>query len=292
MCIFQLMIDNGSEFKGAVQLLMDKYKVPIIQVSPYNPQENGNLEHGHAVWISALWKISAICIYNWPDYLGYTIWADHVTVKQNTGYTPYYLLYGQHLLMPYDVMDWTFHSLDWRSVEMTEDLLPLRILQISKEELLDEAFLANEKSWWKAADAFNRRHAAHMATGEYAPSKWVIVYNESLDNQHGSKGLPSGSVLLLLFSGGPQACMSFNNWMASCYVGWLHGNDSNYTIFMKIKSWLSDCLFGIPMMKIWMYLLWPKSKIHLIGCSLGTSRVLNSATSTGCQNMILGNDVL
>jgi hypothetical protein len=55
-CIFQLMIDNGSKFKGAVQLLMDKYKVPIIQVSPYNLQANSKSEHGHTVWISVLWK--------------------------------------------------------------------------------------------------------------------------------------------------------------------------------------------------------------------------------------------
>jgi len=68
-CIFQLTIDNGSEFKGAVQALMDKYKVPVVRVSPYNPQANGKSERGHAVWISALWKISTIRIYDWPDYL-------------------------------------------------------------------------------------------------------------------------------------------------------------------------------------------------------------------------------
>jgi hypothetical protein len=91
--------------------------------------------------------------------------------------------------MPYDVMDQTFHSLDWPSVEMTEDLLTVRILQISKkEELLDEVVLANEKSQLKAVNAFNRKHAAQMAASEYTPGEWVIVYNESLDNQYGSKG--------------------------------------------------------------------------------------------------------
>ncbi|KAF9512985.1 hypothetical protein BS47DRAFT_1362770 [Hydnum rufescens UP504] len=27
-----------------------------------------------------------------------------------------------------------------------------------------------------------------MATGDYHPGEWVIVYNKALDNQHGSKG--------------------------------------------------------------------------------------------------------
>jgi hypothetical protein len=189
-CIFQLTIDNSSEFKGAVQSLMDRYRVPVVWISPYNPQANGKSKRGHAVWINALWKICAIRIYDWPDYLGYAIWADCVTVKQNTGYTPYYLLYGQHPLMPYDVNDRTFHSLDWPSIESTEDLLALRMLQLSKrEDLLEEAVLANAKSWLKAADTFNRKHTAKMAAGEYAPGKWVIVYNKALDNQHGSKGM-------------------------------------------------------------------------------------------------------
>jgi hypothetical protein len=131
-CIFQLTIDNGSEFKGAVQTLMDKYKVPVVRISPYNPQANGKSECGHAVWINALWKILAIRIYDWPDYLGYAVWADRVTVKRNTGYTPYYLLYGQHPLMPYNVKDCTFHSLDWPAVKTTEELLASRILQLSK----------------------------------------------------------------------------------------------------------------------------------------------------------------
>jgi Integrase core domain len=43
-CIFQLTIDNGSEFKGAVQSLMDRYRVPVVQISPYNPQANGKSE--------------------------------------------------------------------------------------------------------------------------------------------------------------------------------------------------------------------------------------------------------
>src|SRR6266436_1220626 len=40
-CIFQLMCDNGTEFKGATEELMRKYKVPVVRISPYNSQVNG-----------------------------------------------------------------------------------------------------------------------------------------------------------------------------------------------------------------------------------------------------------
>ena len=35
-CIFQLTCNNGMEFKGAVDELTWKYKVPVVQISPYN----------------------------------------------------------------------------------------------------------------------------------------------------------------------------------------------------------------------------------------------------------------
>jgi hypothetical protein len=63
------------------------------------------------------------------------------------GYTPYYLLYGQHLLMPYNMKDKTFHSLDWPGIKSMEELLALHIIQLSKhDELLETAVQINEKS--------------------------------------------------------------------------------------------------------------------------------------------------
>ncbi len=54
-CIFQLTVDNGSEFHGATQVLMDKYKVPIVRTMAYHPEVNGKVECGHGVWIEGMW---------------------------------------------------------------------------------------------------------------------------------------------------------------------------------------------------------------------------------------------
>ena len=118
-CIFQLTVDNGSEFKGATQVLMDKYKVPIVQTLAYNPEANGKVERGHSMWIESMWRVLKGKTNEWPSLLGYALWADWVTTKRNTGYTPYYLLYGQQPLMPFDATDKTFHALDWPSVTTT-----------------------------------------------------------------------------------------------------------------------------------------------------------------------------
>jgi len=57
-------------------------------------------------------------------------------VKKNTGYSPYYLLYGQHLLLPFDITDSTFHVLDWPKVKNTVQLLALRIQQLDQRNVL------------------------------------------------------------------------------------------------------------------------------------------------------------
>lgn len=41
--------DQGKEFKGAVQKLMESFQVKIIQSSPYHPQSQGKVERNHCV---------------------------------------------------------------------------------------------------------------------------------------------------------------------------------------------------------------------------------------------------
>jgi len=131
-CIFQLTCDNGSEFKGAVENLMYKYKVPVICISPYNSQVNGKIERTQHTYLEAIWKVLQGETNQWPSKLGYALWADQITVKRNMGYSPYYLLYGQHPLLPFDVIDHTFHVLEWQAVANMAELLALRIQQLDQ----------------------------------------------------------------------------------------------------------------------------------------------------------------
>ena len=89
----------------------------------------------------------------WPDLLGSALWADRVTVKRTTGFSPYYLLYGQDPMHSFDMTDRSWHALDWKKVKTTADLLGLRIKQLLRQdEYIGEA---SEKLWrerQKAAD--------------------------------------------------------------------------------------------------------------------------------------------
>src|SRR5260370_42482083 len=56
-CMFQLTCDNGSEFRGAVQELMQKYNVPVVHISPYNSQANGKIKWTQHSYLEAIWKV-------------------------------------------------------------------------------------------------------------------------------------------------------------------------------------------------------------------------------------------
>jgi len=59
-------------------------------------------------------------------------------MKRNTGYLPYYLLYGQHLLHPFDVLDMMYHIQDWLKATSTKELLALRMQQLVQRSGLIE----------------------------------------------------------------------------------------------------------------------------------------------------------
>src|SRR5258708_39224276 len=82
----------------------------LFRSLPYNSQVNGKIERMQGTYIEAIWKVLQGETSQWPFLLGYALWADRVMVKRNTGFSPYYLLYGQHPLLPFDVTDSTFTS--------------------------------------------------------------------------------------------------------------------------------------------------------------------------------------
>ena len=168
---------------------MYKYKVPVIHISPYNSQVNGKIERTQCTYLEVIWKVLQGETNQWPSKLGYALWADQITVKRNMGYSPYYLLYGQHLLLLFDVMDRTFHVLEWQAVTNMAELLALRIQQLDQQNsLLVEVCEKNFQSHVKAINAYHQCHADRMKQGKYAIGELVLMYNEALENYMNSKG--------------------------------------------------------------------------------------------------------
>jgi hypothetical protein len=128
-CIPQITSDNGGEFEGAFEILMKKYGIPLVKASPYHPQGNGMIEHGHSTWINSIWRLCEHKKHHWSQYFYAALWADRVTTKRTTGFSPYFLLYGKAPLFPFHISDKSWQMTDWHKVKTTTDLLAMRTKQ-------------------------------------------------------------------------------------------------------------------------------------------------------------------
>jgi hypothetical protein len=156
-CIPQITTDNGTEFQGSVDILTKKYGIAIVRTSPYNPAANGMIERGHHTWINSIWKLCGTKKHRWSRWFHHAIWADRVTTRRSTGFSPYYLLYGRPHLFPFNLMDETWYTIDWHGIHTTEDLLAVRMLQIRHLHMdRKEAVKKNIRSRTQAASDYAR----------------------------------------------------------------------------------------------------------------------------------------
>jgi hypothetical protein len=192
-CIPQITTDNGTEFHGAVDILAKKYGIAIIRTSPYNPAANGMIERGHRTWINSIWKLCGSRKEQWSRWFYHAIWADRVTTRRTTGFSPYYLLYGRPHLFPFNISDETWYTVDWHGIKTTEDLLTVRALQIRKLHM-DRQGAANKnaRARVQAAKDYATRHAGRLVSGKYAKGELVLVALKGPGIIRGS-GLPKSA---------------------------------------------------------------------------------------------------
>jgi len=187
--ILLCLIDGGSEFKGAVEILFKQYGIIVIVSSPYHPEGNGHSERSHQTLVNSIFRACGKDASHWPLYVHAGLWAMCCSTSRVTGYPPYFLLYGRHPFFAFDFADKTWDTLDWHSVASTEDLLALRMQQILRwDKKLVLAMDQQKKVHQWAVDDFNRKHAHYLSSGTFVLGTWVLLHETWLDSQMGNKG--------------------------------------------------------------------------------------------------------
>jgi hypothetical protein len=111
-CIPCFLVDSGSEFKGATEILFKQYGVTVIMTSPYSPHNNRVAECAHPTLYNSLFRVCGTDISKWPLYLYGCLLAMRCTASRMTGFAPYYLLYGRSPLLAFNISDRTWDTLD------------------------------------------------------------------------------------------------------------------------------------------------------------------------------------
>ncbi|EPZ30889.1 Ribonuclease H-like domain-containing protein [Rozella allomycis CSF55] len=125
--------DRGELNSETVVKLAEKYGIKIIFTTPFHPQSDGVVEKGHQSFIKGLthW-LGEKNKGNGPEYLMFAIWADNITIKKSTGFSP---LFGRDAYLPIEFEYLTWNVDDWNYPISIEVLIANRIEQLCKRML-------------------------------------------------------------------------------------------------------------------------------------------------------------
>ena len=188
-CVLFCLVDGGSEFKGAVDIHFKQYGIVVIVSSPYHPEGNGHSKRSHQTLVNSILRACGKDTHRWPLYVHAGLWAMRCSTSWVTGYTPYFLLYGQRPFIAFDLADRTWDTLDWHIIASTEDLLAIRMQQIlRRDKKLVLAMDQQKRVRQRVVDDFNSKHERYLSTGDFLLGSWVLLHETWLDSQMGNKG--------------------------------------------------------------------------------------------------------
>ena len=78
-----LQIIDGTEFQKAVAILLRRYGIPQIHITPYNKHSSGLVEQGHFTIRQAILKDCGKHPEQWPSKVPLAFFADCVTTRRS-----------------------------------------------------------------------------------------------------------------------------------------------------------------------------------------------------------------
>ncbi|KAJ2911441.1 hypothetical protein MD484_g8972, partial [Candolleomyces efflorescens] len=190
--IEEIITDNGTPYIAeAVELLVKRYGVHRIRISPYNSQANGIIERRHLDVREALIKAAGGDESKWPVVAPSVFWAERITIQKATGYSPYYIAHGIEPLLPFDLAEGTLMLPAPNSTLSTTDLIAYRARMLQKRpEELDRVRRVLHKARMDSAQKFAESHRETIRSFDFSPGTLVLVRNSRVDSSIGYKTKP------------------------------------------------------------------------------------------------------
>jgi len=186
-----IVTDNGAENRGKFQELLKQMDLHHIRISGYNHRANGVVEKGHFTMREALIKSCEGDLSVWPEKLQQVIFADWITTSSVTGYSPYYLLFGQHPILLFDLTHATFMIEGFKKGLSTLDLLALRVQQLEKqpEDIAQAAEMLN-KHRCRSKAIFDEKFKRLFHSTDFHPGQLVLMHNSTIEEALDRKSKP------------------------------------------------------------------------------------------------------
>ncbi len=130
-------------------------------------------------------------ITKWPVVALHAFWADCITTRKATGYSPFYMAHRIEPTLPFDLTLATFLIPYIAKPLQMEELIAICAWQLQKREDDLAAILSNVlRSRFKSVRQFEKTHASTIRDHNFKPSTLVLVRNSSIETDLGRKSKP------------------------------------------------------------------------------------------------------
>ena len=127
----------------------------------------------------------------WPRGLHAVFWAERVSIRKSTGYSPYYMVHGVEPVLPFDVSEATY-LLEAATAPLTTDELVLRRARqlLKREEDLEEMAERVLKSRQQSAERYAERLERTTIDYDFDPGSYVLIRNTRVEKELNRKSQP------------------------------------------------------------------------------------------------------
>jgi len=187
-----LVTDNAEPFKAAAQWISQNWGIKHITISPYNSRANGAVERPHWDIRQMLYKATGAANVNkWYWFLNSVLWADRISIRRRTGYSPYYMVTGAHPILPLDVKEATWLVKPPDRVISETELIGLRARALTKHKIHVEQMRKRiDEAKLKRLKIYERDFRAVIKDFKFEPGDLVLVRNTAIEKSLDKKMKP------------------------------------------------------------------------------------------------------
>jgi hypothetical protein len=163
-----LITDNGKEFDNKrMAQITDLLQLKHTTITQENPRANGLAENHMRVLKDSLSIYSNETQDDWDDFLPGVNLAYNTTVNSQTGFTPFFMMFGREAILPSENWMKTF-----REISSTEDYI--KKLVTSLTHVWEKAALNKPKEIKRMTDA-QEKYRRHLQYVEYKVGDYAMV---------------------------------------------------------------------------------------------------------------------
>ena len=173
----KILSDQGQNFESKLlEELCLLAQVKKMRTTPYRLEGNGSGERFNRTLISMLGTLPEEFKVEWTNHVNNLTYAYNCTRSNATGFSPYYLLYGQHPLLPIDV----------EFGVMTPDLREVVTSKYTKElqRRLEYAFEKVAKFSKEETIRSKKRYDKSAKSSKLEPGDLILAQKKGFQEKH------------------------------------------------------------------------------------------------------------